>query len=145
MTRTQRLQPVRTLVQDDERRLARNLAAFERRVAECEEKLRELERYRSEYEQEFAIRAGRGIGATDLRDYQAFLARLAQAVRQQQDLVRRACAERDAERARWQDAARRAKALSHVVERWQSEERRMLERREQRECDERAQRRVTPS
>ena len=78
--------------------------AIERRVTESETKLQELERYRGEYEKQFTQRAGRGIGATDLRDYQAFLARLAEAIRQQQALVRRARAERDAERQRWQEA-----------------------------------------
>jgi flagellar FliJ protein len=143
MTRTQRLQPVRTLVDDAERRLARSLAVSELRVAQGEARLQELERYRTEYEQQFARRAGLGIAATDLRDYQVFLARLAEAVRQQQSLVRRARDERDAERERWHDAARKAKALGHVVTQWQREERRALDRREQRESDERAQRRVT--
>jgi flagellar biosynthesis chaperone FliJ len=48
--------------------------------------------------------------------------------------------ERDQERQRWQDAARRAKAIDHVVENWQSQERRDADRREQRDSDERAQR-----
>jgi flagellar FliJ protein len=104
--------------------------------------LQELERYRGDYESQFKQRAGRGMGATDLRDYQAFLARLSDAIRQQQAVVKRAQSERDAERQRWQEAAKRAKALGHVVEQWQTEERRASDRREQRESDERAQRRV---
>lgn len=142
MTRAKRLAPVQTLVDDNERRLAQSLAAFERRVTESEAKLQELERYRGEYEQQFTQRAGKGIGATDLRDYQAFLARLSDAIRQQQALVQRVRAERDAERLRWQEAARKAKALDHVVDQWQAEERRATDRREQRDTDERAQRKV---
>jgi flagellar FliJ protein len=80
---------------------------------------------------------------TALRDYQAFLSRLAEAIKQQQAVVKRAESERDAERLRWQEAAKRAKALGHVVEQWQTEERRASDRREQRESDERAQRRVS--
>jgi flagellar biosynthesis chaperone FliJ len=48
--------------------------------------------------------------------------------------------ERDQERQRWQDAARRAKAIDHVVENWQNQDRRDADRREQRDSDERAQR-----
>jgi flagellar protein FliJ len=142
VTRAKRMKPVQELFDDTERRLALGLAATERRVAEAEAKLQELERYRSDYDKQFAQRAGQGIGATSLRDYQVFLARLAEAIRQQQAVVKRAQAERDAERLRWQEAAKRAKALGHVVEQWQTEERRASDRREQRDSDERAQRRV---
>jgi flagellar protein FliJ len=142
MTRAKRMRPVQSLLDDTERRLALGLAAFERRVADAEAKQQELERYRTEYEKQFSQRAGRGIGVTDLRDYQAFLARLSEAVRQQQAVVKRAQVERDAERQRWQEAAKRAKALDYVVDQWQTEERRASDRREQRESDERAQRKV---
>ena len=140
MSRAKRLQPVQELVDDAEKRLAQSVAGFERRVSEAETKLLELERYRGEYEQQLNARAAQGIGVTDLRDYQAFLARLGEAIRQQGGVLQRTRHERDAERLRWQDAARRVKALDHVVGQWQAEERRTLERREQRDTDERAQR-----
>lgn len=142
MTRAKRLQPVQHLVDDNERRLAQSVAAFERRVSEAEAKLGELVRYRAEYEKQLSQRAEHGIGVAELRDYQAFLARLAEACKQQQALLQRAQVEREAERERWREAAKRAKALGHVVEQWQAEDRRTLERREQRDSDERAQRKV---
>lgn len=140
MTRAKRIEPVQDLAEDAERKLAVSFVAFERRVAEAEAKLQELERYRTEYQQQFSQRAGRGMGATDLRDYQAFLARLGEAIRQQQAVVQRVQAERDAERQRWQAAARKAKALDHVIDKWRTEERRVQNQREQRDTDERAQR-----
>jgi flagellar FliJ protein len=143
VTCIKRMQPVQHLYDDTERRIALSLATVERKVAEAEAKLQELERYRSDYDKQFAQRAGVGIGVTALRDYQAFLARLSEAIKQQQAVVKRAQSERDAERQRWQEAAKRAKALGHVVDQWQTEERRASDRREQRESDERAQRRVT--
>ena len=141
MTRTKRLQPVQDVVENAEKRLAQSLAAHERRLNEAETKLVELTRYRGEYEQQYTQRAGSGIGVTELRDYQAFLARLSEAMRQQQSVVHRVRAERDAERLRWQDAARRVKAIDHVVTQWQDEERRIADRRDQLETDERGQRR----
>lgn len=142
MKRAKRLEPVQQIVDDAQRRLAMSVAAFEKRVLEGEAKLQELQRYKGEYEQQFSQRAGRGIGVADLRDYQAFLARLAEAIKQQQALVARARAEHQAERVKWQEALKRSKALGHVVERWQSEERHMNDRRDQRESDERAQRKI---
>jgi flagellar FliJ protein len=141
MTRTQRLQPVQDVVENAEKRLAQSLAAHERRVTEAEGKLHELTRYRGEYEQQFTQRAGSGIGVMALRDYQAFLARLTEAMRQQQSVVQRIRAERDVERVRWQEAARRVKAIDHVVTKWQTEEQRLADRREQLDTDERGQRR----
>ena len=144
MTRTKRLQPVQDVVENAEKRVAQSLAAHERRVQEAENKLAELTRYRGEYEQQYTERAGSGIGVMELRDYQAFLARLSEAMRQQQAVVHRVRAERDAERLRWQDAARRVKAIDHVVTQWQHEEQRIADRRDQRETDERGQRRPKP-
>jgi flagellar FliJ protein len=143
VTRAKRMKPVQNLYDDTERRLALGVATIERRVAEAEAKLQELERYRGEYDKQFAQRAGGGIGVTALRDYQAFLSRLSDAIKQQHAVVKRAQSERDAERLRWQEAAKRVKALGHVVEQWQTEERRASDRREQHESDERAQRRVS--
>jgi flagellar FliJ protein len=140
VSRAKRLQPVQEVVGDAERRLAQSVGAFDRRVREAEAKLQELERYRLEYEQQFAQRAGQGISASSLRDYQAFLSRLAEAARQQQIVVQRAITERDAEHLRWQQAAKRAKALDHVVGQWRADERLATDRREQRDTDERGQR-----
>jgi flagellar FliJ protein len=145
MKRAKRLEPVQQIVDDAQRRLALSVAAHEKRVLDGETKLQELQRYKGEYEQQFSQRAGRGIGASDLRDYQAFLARLAEAIKQQQALVARARAEHQAERVKWQEALKRSKALGHVVERWQAEERHMNDRRDQRESDERAQRKFDRS
>lgn len=140
MNRAKRLAPVQDLVDDTERKLAISLAAHERRVVEAQNKLNELLRYRGEYEKQLTQRAGGGIAATDLRDYQAFLARLGEAILQQQGIVKRTTSERDSERLRWQEAARRVKAIGHVVNQWQAEERRVLDKRDQRETDERGQR-----
>ena len=142
MKRAKRLEPVQHIVDEAQKRLAMSVATYEKRVLEGEAKLGELERYKAEYEQGFQQRAAGGIGVTELRDYQAFLARLAEAIKQQQALVNRARAEHEAERVKWQEALKRSKALGHVVERWQAEERHVIERREQRESDERAQRKL---
>lgn len=142
MKRAKRLEPVQHIVDEAQKRLAMSVAAFEKRLLDGEKKLEELVRYKAEYEQGFQQRAAGGIGVMEMRDYQAFLARLAEAIKQQQALVNRARAEHEAERVKWQEALKRSKALGHVVERWQAEERHVTERREQRESDERAQRKT---
>ena len=61
MKRSDRLGLVKKVVDDFERRKAEALAAAERRVAETEKKLQDLEAYRDGYVHDFAIRAKTGI------------------------------------------------------------------------------------
>ncbi len=141
MKRAARLQPVQKIVVDAERKQAEQLAVAERALAAQEKKLSELTAYRDDYTQGFARRASGGMGARDLVDYQAFMARLNDAIKQQTAVVQKFCGERDAQSKRWQEAALRAKALGHVITGWQQEAARAADKRDQRETDERAQRR----
>lgn len=140
MTRSQRLEPVQRIAEDAERVVARKLAQAEHRLSECEKKLSELKRYHDEYAAGFAGRASAGMGAMALRDYQAFLARLNEAIKQQTAVVQRATAECESVRSEWRLAARKTKAVGHVREKWLAEERLEIQRREQIDTDERAQR-----
>jgi flagellar FliJ protein len=134
------MQTVERVVCDAERKRAEALAARERYVTECESKLTDLEAYQKSYAEQFQVRASDGIGAAGLRDFQTFMVRLGDAVKQQAQLVIQAKADRDAERAVWQSAAQRADAVGGLVQRWQKDEQRQADRHEQRESDERAQR-----
>jgi flagellar protein FliJ len=138
MKRAQRLEMVQNVVADQERRRAEALAGSERRVSESEAKLAELEGYHASYVRGFAIRAESGIDGNMARDYQAFLGRLDEALRQQTQVVIRARAQRDSEKQNWQGAAQRAEAVGQMVKRFQTEEARAADQREQQESDERS-------
>jgi flagellar protein FliJ len=134
------MQTVERVVSDVERKRAETLAASERRVSESETKLTELETYQKTYAAQFNSRAGAGIGAAGLRDFQTFMAKLADAVKQQAQIVSKAREDRDTELKTWQHAAQRAEAVGGLVKRWQNDEQRADDRREQNESDERSQR-----
>ncbi len=138
MRASKQLGLVQRVTDEQERRRAEALAARQRRVAECEAKLAELQRYHSGYMSEFAKHAGQGMSGARLREFQSFLARLGEALRQQSEIVDRAKTERDAELAGWRTAAQRSEMVDHVVKRRKGEERRHVERQEQRESDERS-------
>jgi len=140
MRQSKRFHVVQRVAEDHEQQRAERLAACERRVRECEAKLAELEGYQANYLSEFSRHAGRGIGGARLRDFQAFLSRLAEAVRQQQEIVLRSQAEREAARNQWQRASQRCEIVGRVVKRKEHEEQRAIEHEEQRDADERAQR-----
>jgi flagellar protein FliJ len=140
MKRAERMEMVKKVVDDFERRKAEALALSERRVSESEKKLTDLETYRTNYVRDFQTRAQSGINGAAARDFQAFLARLDDALHQQNQVCISTRAQRDAERQNWQDAVQRAEAIGTTVKRWQNEERLVLEKREQRDSDERSQR-----
>ena len=140
MTRSKSITPVRKVMDDAERERAQCMARAQRRVIEAESKLQELARYHVDYSASFSRVASEGLASTSLRDFQVFLSRLAEAERQQERIVARAREDLAAETRRWQDAAQRSKALALVVDRWNGEERRQDERRDQLETDDRAQR-----
>jgi flagellar FliJ protein len=138
MKRSERLEIVQNVVDDQERLRAESLAHSERQVLDSEAKLAELQAYHESYARGFAARAQSGMDAVMARDYQAFLARLEEALRQQNQIVSRARAQRDGEMRNWQGAAQRAQAVGQVVKRIQNDEARELDRREQSESDERS-------
>ena len=131
---------VQNVVDDHERRRAEALASSQCRVRESEAKLAELESYHANYVRDFNSRAAFGMDVGMARDYQAFLTRLDEALRQQAQLVLRAQAQRDSELQTWQGAAQRAEVVGQMVKRFQTEEQRLLDRHEQHESDEFSQR-----
>ena len=138
MKRSERMQMVKKVADDFERRRAEALAVCERRVAESEKKLSDLESYRDGYVRDFDVRAKAGIGAAAAINFQAFLLKLEEAMRQQEQVIEAARKLRDAEEQKWRTAAQRAEAIGKTVVRWQGEEQHALDRREQHDSDERA-------
>jgi flagellar FliJ protein len=140
MTRSERMAPVQQVLEQGEQARARELGEAQRRLADAEAKLVELTTYHGEYMLAFRKRAEDGTSVTRLRDFQAFIARLEQALAQQQKIVALAREQVAAQRSTWQGAARQVKAVESVVDRWRSVELRVADRREQKDMDERAQR-----
>jgi flagellar FliJ protein len=130
------MQPIKALADTRERDAGAVVAAARRAVEERERQLEQLRGYRVDY-----ARRASTEGAADavrLQNYHAFLARLADAIRQQEESV--AAARRDLEQklAQWQERRVEAASLGKVVQRIASVEQKAADRREQRETDERA-------
>jgi len=136
MTRSERMEVVQQATAHTEREHAERVALAERHVVAMEEKLSALETYRKEYEDGFAVRAGAGLGVAAGRDFQAFLARLGDALEQQRQIVEQARVAHQAAILVWREAAKRAHVVDTLAERWQVEESREESRRDQRDSDE---------
>jgi flagellar protein FliJ len=136
MTRSERLDVVQQVAARNEREHAERVAAAQRHLQEMEDKHAALEKYRAEYEAGFAARSRAGFDAIGVRDFQAFLAKLGEALVAQGEVVKQARAAVDAVRAQWREAAQRAHVVDSLAERWQHEETRAADRREQNATDE---------
>jgi flagellar FliJ protein len=138
-----RFRLVQRVTDEKERRQAQRLAQSRTRVAQYEAKLNELRGYHAGYLRDFDKRAAGGIGGAGIREFHAFLAKLAEAIRQQEELLNRARADSDAEQASWQGAAQRSQIMDKVVERHVALELRARDQHDQREADDRGQRTAT--
>lgn len=136
MKRSERLDIVQQAANRTEKDRAERMALAEKHLAEMQQKLSALEKYRGEYEAGFAAKAGAGFGAAGVRDFQTFLARLGEALEQQRELVAGARRALDAERDNWREAAQRAHVVETLADRWQGEETRAANRRDQNMSDE---------
>jgi flagellar protein FliJ len=143
MSPTKRLQVVQRVTDEKQRQQARRLTQSRARLAQCETKLKELQGYQQGYIREFAQRASSGIAGAGIREFQAFLAKLAEAVQQQQELLRKAQADSESEQTNWQGAAQRSQIMDKVVERYTARDTKARDEREQRESDDRGQRKTT--
>jgi flagellar FliJ protein len=143
MSPSKRLQVVQRVTDEKQRQHARRLAQSRVRVAQCETKLKELQGYHASYVRDFDQRAAAGIVGAGIREFQAFLAKLAEAIQQQQDLLRKAQTESESERTHWQGAAQRSQIIDKVVERYAASETKVRDQRDQRESDDRGQRKTT--
>jgi flagellar FliJ protein len=139
--RIRQLQTAHGVLESDEQRKAQTLASSERHVKDSEAKLAELDKYREAYLRDFASRAGGGMTAARAREYQAFLARLDEALREQNEIVVRAREQRAELLTKWRGAAQHTAAVDRALQRGLTEEQRRGERREQTDADERSQRR----
>jgi flagellar protein FliJ len=138
--RSKRLEPVGALAEEVERECAAEVASVLTRMAEAERRCIELKRYLGEYQDMFQRRASAGMRVTGMRDYQTFIARLSEAVRQQEEVLAQLHADCDRVRARWLEAAARKTAVGKVIAKVRSEDQKVEDRRSQKESDEHAQR-----
>ena len=139
MKRSQRMQPVRKLKQQEERQLAKKLAQAQQALQREESQLTMLHQYQREYFQGLTgsqqqARTGT-ISATDLEKYQMFLSRLERAIQNQNQV--KVLKEKAVEAARqaWAQANARLKALDNLIETMRLEEQREQDKKEQRLID----------
>jgi flagellar FliJ protein len=142
MKRSERMVPVQQVLGKTERDRARAMGTAQQGLVAAESRLQELQQYHADYLQGFQQAARAGSNALALRDYQHFLGKLEEAMRQQEQIVAQARRGVAGTTRQWQGAAQRVKMVESVVGKWQGEELHHEDRLEQKNSDERAQRQL---
>jgi len=140
MTRSKRMQPVQQLAQSREQKAGQRLGQSQQYLRAQQAKLEELRVYRDQYARDFEASGGAGLSATRVQDYRIFLARLGEAIRQQEAVIAECCARHEQTRRQWMESRSQGQAIDKLVDRYRRDENRQLDRQEQKEQDDRAQR-----
>ncbi len=138
MTRSTRIAPVQKVLEGKEQTQARKLGLAQQAVADAEARLQELRSYQADYAAGFDKQVAQGAAMHVLQDYRAFMVRLVDAIRQQEQLVEKQKLEMAMQTVYWQSAARQSRGLDSVVAGWKRQEEKLADRRDQAASDERA-------
>lgn len=138
MKRSQKLLPVVKVAEQREHNAAREFGDSLRQLEQQQKQLDNLVAYRANYAEHYLSATKTGLSAVQMRDYQVFLGRLDEAIKQQQQIVLGGVQDRDISQSNWQGAAGHSKMINNVVEKRQQSEKQQLDRKEQRELDESA-------
>ena len=142
--RAKRLAPVVEMAARDERDAARLLGQCQGQLAQAQAQLGDLERYRSDYQQQWIEQGQRGVSGQWLMNYQRFLSQLETAIEQQCKSISWYQDNLDKARAHWQKRHVRLEALRKLVARYVREAQQLEGKREQKLLDELSQRLHAP-
>ena len=140
MKRSDRLNEIRRVIETERDGASQRLAHKQISLTFAGNRLQELLQYREDYLHRFRKDAGASLSGTRVRDYQSFLAKLDQAIRQQQSVLASARADTEFERERLRDVSGQLAAVTGVADRWSGEERRAEQRLDQQNSDDLSQR-----
>lgn len=135
MSRSKRLNLVLDLAGRKENKAAEAFEMARRLWAEDQEKMQDLQRYYSDYEHAFTQPAAR-MRAQDIVQQRGFLTQLAEALRQQQQVVDHRRSIADTKQSDWQSARLKRRALEELIGRLRADEQRALTRKEEKMLDE---------
>lgn len=142
--RSQRLQRVADIAGKRTDEAANALAERMHRLDAAQRQLEELRQFRRDYTLQPGSSAGPGLSVAELLNRQQFIARIDQAIIQQQHDIEQHTRNLAKARTNWIESRNRSAALDTVTRRYRDQERASEERSEQAALDERMQQRKDP-
>lgn len=135
MSRAKRLNLVLDIAERKENKAAEAFELARRLWLEDQEKMQDLQRYYSDYELAFTKPSTR-LRAQDIAQQRGFLSQLAEALRQQQQVVEKRRDIADTKQSDWQKARLKRRALEDLIARLKADEQKALTRKEEKMLDE---------
>ncbi len=129
--RSERFRPLQRLAERKEEAAARQLGIARRKLAEAEQRLNELRRFREEYCRQLQESGQQGLDGRRLQSFQQFLSQLDTAIGQQQQQLESCRVACERESHHWKNCHREQRILEKTMERFRNEEQRRARRREQ--------------
>jgi flagellar FliJ protein len=136
MTRPFRLEPILRLAQQQKEEAAINLGKLHQQQQLAQEKLHKLQEYRRDYLKQFLESAGSGMDQTHMKNFQAFISRIDEAIQQQLEAIEKARHSVKTGREALLDSERKVKTFGTLEDRHDLAQARIEARKEQREQDE---------
>ncbi|HRH81164.1 MAG TPA: flagellar export protein FliJ [Thiobacillaceae bacterium] len=133
--------PLQPLLEYSQHRMdsaERTLLMLKQREEKERQRLRDLLDYRREYQDRLSGNSAAGMPIHLLRDYQVFLAKVGQAIHQQEQAVDQAHARWQQAHEHWLSQRQKVKAYETLAQRHHNAEMQRLEKRDQRISDEQA-------
>lgn len=137
--RTKRMQFLAEVAKNTENKAARKMAVKHQQLAQQRERLQELISYRQEYTTKFQQHGSSGLDVRRLNEYRTFLEKLNLAIEQQHQRINQITGECHVTQEQWMTTRIHSKAVDKVVDRFQRQDQKEEDSREQNDLDERAQ------
>ncbi|MCW9024468.1 MAG: flagellar export protein FliJ [Gammaproteobacteria bacterium] len=144
MKKSNRIRPLKQLASRHEQQAARVLGESRTTLSDEQRRLNELCTYRDEYRTRFTTAGANGMDGNQVQAYQGFLRQLDHAIQQQRTQVAEAEKNCVSHTQSWHETHLKTQALDKTIQRFHSEETRQTDKREQREADDIAGRRLLP-
>lgn len=130
------LQPLLNLAQQRNDAAARKLGKLNQQHQSEQDKLNMLQQFRKDYQEKFQEAVRNGIDQNDLRNFQAFINRLDDAINQQLKTIEQAQRSVQTGRVELSDTQRRVKSFDTLAQRHVENERKLETKAEQKIQDE---------
>jgi len=137
---SKRFKPIQKIATHKERKAAAALGESLKQREAAQAQLDDLRQYRAEYLERFSGATQAGLSSRQIIEYQVFITKLETAITQQEEIVSQSQQACDSSKAQWRGRYTKSKAMENVVGRMQKAERKDINRKEQSESDDRAQR-----
>jgi flagellar FliJ protein len=136
MTKPFPLSPLVDLAHQKNDAATRTLGKLNQQQQNALAKLAALQQYRRDYAAQFETAATQGMTPTDMQNFQRFIERLDQAIRQQQGEIEKARNSVQRGRSELLDTTRKMRSFDTLAQRHADNEKKIEEKSEQRQQDE---------